>query len=87
MERLPVASTKIDGTKTRSCVTIVSDPCTANTQMSRHLQFEILRMMADNPSLCVCGSVEFQTMKMAHDGSKWVVSLEAVHDTPVGQSF
>ncbi|WNM70280.1 hypothetical protein [Myxococcus phage Mx1] len=62
----------------RHRVVVESDECIANTQHSRFIQFELLQGVASDPALTACGPSVFQTMKMYHDGSKWVVECEAI---------
>lgn len=81
MIRLPLAATRLDEQNTRSRVTIHSDPCPPNTQLARIMQFDLLRMMSQDPALTQCGGSDFQTLSMVHDGGKWIVVLEAIHPT------
>lgn len=76
MER--VCSKKlISDTVTRYRARIESDPCLANTQESRHVQYNLLRTLVDSPDLLACGPVVFERMTMAHTGTRWIVELEA----------
>lgn len=38
----------------------------------------MLKAIANNPGMMDCGSLPFQTLKMFHDGEKWIIELEAV---------
>lgn len=63
---------------TRYSVRLDSDECSKGTQLARFLQFEMLRTIATDPSITACGLNDFQTLRMYHDGSKWVIDLEAI---------
>jgi hypothetical protein len=77
MQRLPLTETRIGEDQVRYRVTLVSDPCSAGTQLARFLQFELLRTMATDPAVTACGMSDFQTLTMRHDGEKWVAICEA----------
>jgi hypothetical protein len=47
----------------------------------RFQQFDMLRTIAEQPQVAACGPLDFQTMKMFHDGAKWVIELEARSST------
>jgi hypothetical protein len=81
MQRSPLTETRIGENQTRYRVTLFSDPCPAGTQLARFLQFELLRTIANDPSVTACGTTDFQTMTMNHDGEKWVVICEAIAKT------
>jgi len=44
----------------------------------RNTQVDILGTLRDQPQLLYCGPVLFDTMKISHDGTCWVVEMEAV---------
>lgn len=72
-----VKQTRINDDQSRFEVTITGTPCQPNTQMSRFHAIEILSALATVPGLADCGITPFQSLKMQHDGEKWVVVLEA----------
>lgn len=45
-----------------------------------HKQVLMLRTLADQPELLVCGAARFQKMAMNFNGSEWVVEMQAVVD-------
>lgn len=55
-------------------VTYKSEACVAGSQ--RH-KLQLLQTIVETPGLLDCGVVGFQTLKMYHDGTQWVVVLEA----------
>jgi hypothetical protein len=55
-------------------VTYTSEPCSSG---SRPHKFDLLETVVNTPGLLDCGVVGFQTMKMYHDGTKWMIVLEA----------
>lgn len=46
----------------------------------------LLDNFANNPSLLLCGITPFDTMRMFHDGEKWIVEAEAVTEIPNAKS-
>ena len=70
--------TRIDEDKIRYRVRIESDPCVPNTPLYTFLQFEMLRMLSQDPSMSDPGPSRFQKLTMEHDGGKWIVITEAV---------
>ena len=73
-----VKQTPVNDNEHRYEVRIEGEHCASVGFEARYNQLELLRMMAATPGLTDCGSTPFQTLKMAHDGEKWVVTLEAV---------
>lgn len=39
----------------------------------------MLDNLVNNQEFCYCGPSFYQTMRMFHNGEKWVVELESVH--------
>jgi hypothetical protein len=78
LKRTPVTKVPVGRTEFRYRVVLESDPCMMGTQDCFRLQMELLANMAKDAMLVMCGAVPFQTMKMRHDGARWVVELEAV---------
>lgn len=78
MKRTPMNKVPVSRNEYRYRVVLESDPCVMGTQDCFRLQMELLASMAKDAMLVICGSVPFQTMKMRHDGAKWIVELEAI---------
>lgn len=78
MNRLPITVVEIGDSKRRYRAIIHSDECPPAGQTCRYLQYELLRELASNPDMSKLGMEDFQSLKMFHDGNKWVVELEAV---------
>jgi hypothetical protein len=57
---------------------IEGDACQPNTIGAKFLQLQLLDQLAHTPGMIDCGNLPYQTMKMFHDGEKWVVELEAI---------
>jgi hypothetical protein len=79
------SSVPIGTTRKRNKTKIESDSCTIGTQEARFAQFDLLKLLAEQPDLSACGGVDFQRMIMFHNGNCWVVELEAVVEIPDGQ--
>ncbi len=71
-----LTSVKLDDKSVRHRVRIESDPCETPLLKKQH-QLMLLDNFATNPSLTDCGPVPFQKMVMQHNGTLWVVELEA----------
>jgi len=59
-------------------VTYTSKDCMPTSRLE---QFDLLRTVIENPGLLDCGPVSFQTLKMYHNGTAWVIVLEATNVT------
>ena len=59
-------------------VVITDDDSAENTAHSNFRRREFLQECLSGHGLLDCGSVPFQSLKMTHDGTRWVVVLEAV---------
>ncbi len=70
--------TRFDDEKIRVRLTMETEPCTREGPESRYIKFELLRYIAEDPAVSACGHSDFETMKMYHDGFKWIVECEAV---------
>jgi hypothetical protein len=64
--------------QTRYKLVYRSEPCEPNSVAGRNTQVDILGTLRDQPQLLYCGPVLFDTMKISHDGTCWVVEMEAV---------
>jgi len=79
MQRI-VTNTDLGEGRTRWRTRIESDDCLDNAKESYKLM--LLQNFADNPTLLTCGAIPFQTLKMAHDGVRWIIEAEAVSERP-----
>ncbi len=77
MNRLPISRVQVGDDLYRYRVQYESDPCSPGTQHARFFQFEMLKTIALDPQISACGLSDFQTLKMHHDGGKWIIALEA----------
>jgi hypothetical protein len=59
-------------------VTFETEPCEAGTMESFTCQKQVLKAIVDNAGMMDCGPVFFQSLRMFHDGHKWVVELESI---------
>jgi hypothetical protein len=55
-----------------------SDPCEPNSVAGRNTQMDMLQALANQPQLCYCGPLLFDVLKVHHNGTFWVVEMEAV---------
>jgi hypothetical protein len=81
MQRI-VTSTDLGEGRTRVRVRIQSDDCDIHSDLVEPFKQVLLQNFADNPALLTCGSVPFQTLKMGHSGTAWIVEAEAVIQLP-----
>lgn len=58
-------------------VTYIGPPCDMLGGDSRVKQYDLLRTVVETPGLLDCGLTSFQTLRMEHNGSSWVLTLEA----------
>jgi hypothetical protein len=58
-------------------VTITGDECPPLTLAANSALRSLLRTCLDTQGLMVCGNNNPQTIKISHDGGKWVMVLEA----------
>jgi hypothetical protein len=78
MKRSPLIKIPLNAIQTRYRLTYEGEPCEPSTTAGRVEQFAILQQLVDQPQLCYTGNVLFDTLKIHHDGVKWVVELEAL---------
>lgn len=78
MKRSNLIRIPVNEVQTRYRLFYESEACEASSVPGRNEQFDILKQLAENPQLCYCGNVLFDTMKIFHNGSCWVVELEAL---------
>lgn len=67
--------------ETRHRTVVETDPCIHGTVHARMVRQELLGYIAQDPNFSQCGGYDFQTMKMFHDGTKYVVEFEAIVTT------
>lgn len=79
------SSVPLGTTQKRYKVRMESDECTVGTIESRLIQFDLLERVASQPDLSACGGVDFQTMKMSHNGHAWICEFEAIVNEPQTQ--
>jgi hypothetical protein len=77
-----LTSTDLGEGRIRWRVRIESDDCEAGSDMMERMKQVLLQNFADNPSLLLCGLVPFQTLKMIHSGTNWIIEAEAVEQKP-----
>lgn len=58
-------------------VRIVDTPSEPGTREAADQQRRLLQELVDQPSLLMCGPVPFATLRMHHNGTAWVVEIEA----------
>lgn len=66
-----------DGTNLYTVV-YESEICEATSIEGRQQQMDVLKTLASTPELQRTGNVYFTKMRMAHDGHRWVITLEGV---------
>lgn len=62
---------------TRYEVRIEDEPCPKGGLASRFRTTDLLRLLASTPGLIDCGPVMFDTLRIYHDGERWVAVMEA----------
>lgn len=73
-----IIKSRLNDTEHRYRVLLESDECEVGTMESRQRQYDLLRAIVDNAGMMDCGPAIFQTMKMSHDGVRWIIEMEAV---------
>lgn len=58
-------------------VTYTGEPCPADGMAARAKSFELLRTVVETPGLLDCGLTSFQKLHLEHNGTSWVLVLEA----------
>lgn len=53
------------------------DPTEIGTLDHRKTKFDLLRMIADDPSLSQCQGSDFEKISVFYDGSKWIADCSA----------
>lgn len=70
-----------DGT-TRTRVKIEGDDTPAEGLVHEQTKWSLLQNIVDNPALVDCGYNSFQRFLMYHDGSRWIIEVEAIVRNP-----
>ena len=78
MKRSNLIKIPLNEFQTRYRLSYESEPCETNSVAGRNTQLDLLRSLVDQPQLCYCGSQIFDTMKVYHNGSAWVVEMESL---------
>lgn len=73
-----VKQTPVNDSDFKYEVQIEGETCPSTGLGNRLNQVEMLRLLAATPGLTDCGSLPFRTLRMFHDGERWMVTLEAV---------
>ena len=81
MQRI-VTSTDLGEGRTRHRVRIESDVCETGSGQEELVKRMLLQNFSDNPQLLTCGMVPFQSMKMYHTGTIWIIEAEAITESP-----
>lgn len=68
--------------KVRATVRLEGEECSQDTFEARFYQAQMLKVIHDSPALLECAMAPFQTLRMFHDGAKWVIEAEAIVDAP-----
>ena len=74
-----VTETKIGETQIRYRIRI-EDEESANIEEMRFRQHAFLMQLVDSFELLSCGPCRFQTLKVSHNGQRWIVEAEATQD-------
>jgi hypothetical protein len=78
MKRNPLIRIPISDHQTRYKLTYESLPCEPTAVAGRVEQMHMLQTLTDQPGLCYCGNVPFDTLKVYHNTICWVIEMEAV---------
>lgn len=73
-----IVNVEQDGVVARTKVTLEGDECPGDGGvLCRMHQMEILTQFAATPDLHYCGYWAFQRMRVYHNGTRWLIELEA----------
>jgi hypothetical protein len=70
-------TTPLDSVNDRVVVKYESREAPKGTSLYRAVQREILQTLLDGPGLLDCGLQPFEKLKVFHNGTAWIVELEA----------
>lgn len=79
-----VRQIKIGQHSIKHLVTYLSDPCPQEGPESDFHQHELLGQLFNNPALCSCGPCRYQKLTMTHNGSEWMIEMQATVEGPSG---
>lgn len=68
---------RLNDSESRYIVRIEDVPSASKTQEARMRQYDLLKTLTSTPGLLDCGNLAFQSLKMWHDGEKWIIEMEA----------
>lgn len=68
---------RINDSESRYVVRIEDEPSVPKTMGARLRQYELLKTLTSTPGLMDCGNLPYQSMRMWHDGEKWIIEMEA----------
>jgi hypothetical protein len=74
--RIPISETQ-----QRIRVTVVGDPCAHQDDTYAIQQHRLLEHVVNTPELVRCDYYPFDKLYMHHNGSAWVIDVEAVVET------
>ena len=80
-KRIPIGTSQV-----RYIVTLTSDPVMAGALDMNQKQHEMLRTLADQPEMCICGPGRFDKLRMDFNGSEWVIQMESVTEANNGST-
>lgn len=62
------------------CVRVIleGEPCEKNTQEYQMYRYELLKQLAENNNLLLCGPSYFEMLRIYHNGRCWVAEAEAI---------
>ena len=65
-------------TQERVTVTIYSAPCESKSMDAQRALTEIFMNIINDPRLIQCDDVLFDSCRIGHDGTRWVLNMEAM---------
>jgi hypothetical protein len=75
VRHIPIGDSRI-----RTTVRLEGEDCSPQTPQALLLQRVLFQTLADNFDLLNCGLEPFQTLRVFHDGQRWIVEVEAVYE-------
>lgn len=75
-----ISEIKVGESQIRYRTRIEDDDSPANTPEARVRQHDFLKQLVNQWVLLSCGMQMFQTLKMYHDGERWICEAEALVD-------
>ena len=59
-------------------VKLLGIECLKDSEKSKYIKFEMLKMIANDPTLTYCGDLDFEKFKMQYVIDRWVIEVEAI---------